>query len=63
MKIEVKIPEKIGVSQDKVSKAKFIQIPIEFEDGVPGAIVLMKLQRASWNPSKEIKFITIETND
>ena len=57
------MPKKIGTYEDKKTKVKSVALPIEFPDGSNGAVIITKLKKGEWSPTKEIKKITIEFND
>ena len=48
---EIVIPTRIGVFQDKKTKAKTIALPFVFPDGTNGVIMVTRLSAAPWIPS------------
>ena len=61
MKIEM--PQKISVFEDKKTKVKTVALPFKFQDGTNGAIMICRLDKGDWNPTVEIKDITINFNE
>jgi hypothetical protein len=59
-RLEIVIPDKCAVFEDRKTLAKTVAFPIKFGDEVRGAVMITKVQNDKWSPSKEIKSITIE---
>jgi len=61
--VELTIPKKIGVYEDKKTKAQTVALPFKFLDGTPGVVMVTKLRGGKWKPTEDIVSIQINFND
>lgn len=59
----VTLGQNVKVTSDKKSKSKIINFPFEFPDETKGVMVIIRLDRDEWIPTKDISNITIFFND
>ncbi len=59
-KEEIIVPDKLATFQDKITGARTVAFPIVFPSGVKGVCAVVHLNGDAWNPSTDIKKITIE---
>lgn len=57
--VEITIPEKVNVFEDKRSKAKSIAFPFRFLNGDQAVVTITKLKPTKWEVYKEIETIKI----
>ncbi len=61
--VEITVPKKIEVFEDKKTRAKTIAFPFRFLDGEKGFVTITKAITDKWKPNDEIQTITITFND
>ena len=59
----LEIKSDLKIIEDKRTKAKSIAIPFYLPDGNNAALIITRLNRGDWEPSKDINKVTIEFND